>query len=63
MRKKKINIKGRKEIMEDTIIDNLAIMIAGCSACIMVFCIAILAGISELKEMFKKHFKDEEKEN
>lgn len=49
--------------MEDTIIDNLAIMIAGCSACIMVFCIAILAGILELKELFKKHFKYKEKEN
>ena len=47
--------------MEDTIIDNLAIMIAGCSACIMVFCVAILAGISELKEMFKKHFGDDKK--
>ena len=49
--------------MEDTIIDNLGILIACCSACIMVFCVAILAGISELKEMLKKHFKDDKKEN
>ena len=49
--------------MEQTIIDNLGILIVVSAFCIMIINIIILKDVTDIKEMLKKHFKDKEKEN